>query len=214
MANIAPRCNTTSPGYTLVEMLVALSLVGFIALLISGTFQFGLRSWESSAREFETQASVHAVQKLLRRELSQTRNLNFGSGTAEHIPVFGGDNERLRFSAPLSIHHSNGGIAVFDLVLDAGDPAGDLTLQWQVFRPDAPDGPVKERATLLHDVEGVEISYFGRIAEKEAAAWRSEWRDTPVLPDLVQIRLVFPDSDRRVWPNFIVALKTGSGPQP
>ena len=212
MKMAARRLHTFSTGYTLIEMLVALTLLGFIVVLISGTFQFGARAWEATAREIDRAGEIEAGQSFLRRELAQTLQLSFGMAAAEPEPVFAGGSESLRFSAPLSFRYLDGGLYVFTLGVGSSGSTDDLVLQWRVYRPDASprEEPVGEPTTLVSDIADLRLAYYGRISDDADPAWHPQW-DGEDLPDLVRVDVAFPDAGRRVWPSLIVALKSSSG---
>lgn len=201
-----------SPGYTLVELLVALTLFGLIALLMSGTFRFGARAWDAGARQIDRVGQVEAVQTLLRRELSQARLLVLKTAAPEPEPVFVGESGELRFAAPLSVQHRNGGLYIFRLGL-SGSASSDLVVGWQTYRPDASldDTSLQEQVVLLREVADIQLSYFGSLQDDLEPRWHSEWNDAGGLPDLVRVDLVFPKVDSRFWPSFVVSLRSGGG---
>ena len=58
-------------GFTLVELLVALTLFGVISVVIMGGLRFGTRVWETGNDRAEVLAEVDAVQGILRRYMAQ-----------------------------------------------------------------------------------------------------------------------------------------------
>ena len=60
---------------------------------------------------------------------------------------------------------------------------------------------------LLDNLVAVEISYYGVRGRGEDAEWTDRWDDDQRLPLLVRIRIEFPESDRRIWPELTVALR-------
>ena len=200
-------------GYTLVEMLVALTLLGFIAVFISGTLRFGARAWEASARGIDRVEQVEAVQAFLRRELSQVTPLYFEPAAAEPEAVFSGEAAELRFAAPLAIHFGDGGLYVLVLRQREAESRSDLEVRWELFRPDAltAGAPPREPVTLLRNISGLRFQYFGRARAEAEPDWSAEWREMDAMPDLVRVDIDFPASDSRIWPSLVVALKTADG---
>jgi general secretion pathway protein J len=205
-----------SSGYTLVEMLVALTLLGFIMVLLGGSFQFGARTWEITSREIDRGSEVEAAQGFLRRQLAQILPLSFHAAAAEKQPVFAGGSDHLRFSAPLSLPSAAAGLHIFALGRSDTGSTGDLTLQWQVYRPDwspPQDALLGEPQTLLTGITDLRLAYYGRVDALADPMWQSEWKGKG-LPTLIRIDVAFPESDRRSWPSFLVALKSSSGRRP
>ena len=206
---------TFSSGYTLIEVLVALSLLGLVAILLSGSFQFGARAWEVTSQEVVRIGEVEGAQGFLRRQLSQALPLTIQTAAAEPEPVFAGGAQDLRFSAPLSFHHSDAGLYVFVLGTSTSGSTEDLVLQWQVYRPDraSQNMPLAEPLTVVANIADLQLSYYGRPDEDADPVWQSEWRAKGV-PMLIRVDIAFPRGDRRSWPSFVVALKSNSGMQP
>jgi general secretion pathway protein J len=204
--------HTTSSGYTLIEMMVSLSLLGLIGLLLSGSFQFGARTWEITSQEVDRIGEVEAAQSLLRRQVGQVLPLTFRGQAAEPETVFVGGTQDLRFAAPLSLHQSDAGLYVFVLGTSTTGPTEDLVVQWQVYRPDWPatGAPLGEPLVVVADIADLQLTYFGRVNEEADPVWQTEWKAKGV-PMLLRIDIAFPEGDRRSWPTFIVALKSNSG---
>jgi general secretion pathway protein J len=206
---------TSSSGFTLIEMLVALSLLGLVAVLLSGSFQFGARAWEVTSQEVAGIGEVEGAQGFLRRQLAQALPLTIKAAAAEPEPVFAGGAQDLRFSAPLSFHRSDSGLHVFVLGISTSGSTEDLVLQWQVYRPDRPsqDMPLAEPLVVVADIADLQLAYYGRMDEAADPVWQSEWKAKGV-PMLIRVDIAFPRGDRRSWPSFVVALKSNSGMRP
>jgi general secretion pathway protein J len=206
---------TFSSGYTLIEMLVALSLLGLVAILLNGSFQFGARAWEVTSQEVVRIGEVEGAQGFLRRQLSQALPLTTQTAAAQPDPVFAGGARDLRFSAPLSFHHSDAGLYVFVLGTSTSGSIEDLVLQWQVYRPDRrlQEMQLAEPLVVVADIADLRLSYFGRLDEDADPVWQSEWT-AKGLPMLIRVDVAFPRGDRRSWPSFVVAPKSNSGVRP
>ena len=206
---------TFSSGYTLIEMLVALSLLGLVAILLNGGFQFGARAWEVTSQKVVDTGEVEGAQNFLRRQLSQALPLTVKAVAAEAEPVLSGGARDLRFSAPLSFHRSDAGLYVFVLGTSTSGSIEDLVLQWQVYRPDRPsqDMSLSEPLVVVADIADLRLSYYGRVEEDADPVWQPEWT-AKGLPMLIRVDVAFPRGDRRSWPSFVVAPKSNSGVRP
>jgi general secretion pathway protein J len=206
---------TSTSGFTLIEMLVTLSLLGLVAILLSGSFQFGARAWEVTSQEVTRIGEVEGAQGFLRRQLSQALPLTTQAAAAQPESVFAGGAQDLKFSAPLSFHHSDAGLYVFVLGTSDSGSTEDLVLQWQVYRPDlrSQDMQLVEPLVVVADIADLRLSYYGRIEEDAEPVWQSEWM-AKGLPMLIRVDVAFPRGDRRSWPSFVVAPKSNSGMRP
>lgn len=201
------RC---SRGFTLVELLVGLSLLSLLTLLLFGGFRFGLRAWEVGSARLEGADAVASAQGLLRREFSEAQPVLVGTPTEATPVLFSGAADRLTFVAPLPAHRGTGGFHVFELALrPAGGtaPTNELLLRWHLYRADdtAPGFDPKDESVVLAGVDAIELSYFGPPTQGAAAQWLKLWDGRLGLPKLVRLQVVFPPGDDRRWPDLVVA---------
>ncbi|CCQ73352.1 type II secretion system protein J [Magnetospira sp. QH-2] len=59
-------------GFTLMEMLVSLSVLALIMTLLSGSLHFGARAWEKGRMVLDRDADLRAVHRVLRRMVTET----------------------------------------------------------------------------------------------------------------------------------------------
>jgi general secretion pathway protein J len=57
---------------------------------------------------------------------------------------------------------------------------------------------------LVGNVERLDLAYWGTSPTGQETAWQEQW-DGPAIPELIRIRLVFGEKDRRRFPDLIAA---------
>lgn len=194
-------------GFTLVELLVGLSLLAMLSTLLFGGFRFGLRAWEVGSARLESGDAVATAQGLLRRQLSEAQPVLTGA-PAEATPVlFSGGADGITFVSPLPAHRGIGGFQVFELGLRERDATNHLMLRWHLYRADAvaPTFNPKDESVVLADVAAIAISYYGRPTDGAPRQWLDRWDGRFGLPELVRLRVAFPAGDDRSWPDLVVA---------
>ncbi len=200
-------------GFTLLELLIAMTLLGLLMLGLFGGLRLGARVWEAGDARAADRTRIEAVQRFIRTYLGQARPLAAADNTGDDRIAFIGRRDGLDFSATLPAHLSAGGFAHVTLSFESlGEVRGLVLRHGPVRRRD--DGRVElvrsdeaEFAMLLGDVEAVEFSYYGAGDADDDAEWTDRWVDEKNLPSLVRIRVRFADSDRRIWPELTVALR-------
>lgn len=210
---IAPRLEWRPVGgFTLVELLVAMTLIGLIFIALFGGLRFGARTWEAGNARSEVSAQIEVTQSLIRRQLAQAIVLpGFRGGEF----TFDGQAERLRFTAPGMSQVGVGGIYLFELFTEDSEPDQRLVFRWRLYRPDLdPESPLEdeERKTrvLLDGIEGLRLEYFGDPEDSDDPQWLDSWNGFDVLPELISIRLELPRNDARRWPELMVAPRARS----
>lgn len=193
-------------GFTLIELLVALTLMALMSVILFGGLRFGIRAWEAGGNHVDQVSRVEIAQSLLRRELSQAR-LPPQEANAGPVASFVGEPGSLVFVAPLPAHRGIGGSYLFRLSQSEYDGRSNLTLAWRLYRPEllASDASVfKDGTTLLEDIAGIELSYFGAPDPERAPQWWGTWDGINGAPQLVRVRVELPPGDSRRWPDLIV----------
>ncbi len=213
----SPRCAWRPPnsarkrragGFTLVELLVALVLLGFISVLMLGGLRFGARAWEAGDARIERIADVQVAQRFLRRQITAARPLAARQDGQSSVIGFEGDGTRMRLIAPLPAHLALGGLYRISLFVDERDGRDRLMLAWQLYQSEDDDGlrPAEgQESVLVDDVAEVEFAYLRVAAEGGASEWVDRWEDETGLPALVRVEIAFDDDDGRRWPPLIVA---------
>ena len=199
-------------GFTVLELLISLALLGLIMSYLFGAISFGKRAWEEGERVDDLEA-VDLVQKFIERRLAKARTLVVTSeGGAGAELAFEGASDGVRFVAALPGRTEIAGVYEIEIAKQPGDAdctdCGSLAVRQSLFRPDATafDGGDENR-TLLRHVRAVEFRFFGSPNPHLAPAWHDQWIGHQVLPRLVNVRVEFHPGDRRRWRDLVVELK-------
>lgn len=177
-------------GFTLVELLIGLTLMALISIILFGGMRFGMRAWETGGERVERTTRIELVQNLLRRQLGGARLPSNIAG--KPIVAFAGQSDRVTFIAPPAKRSEADGEFMFVLGKSDANQQSHLDLAWTPFPPPAASetgrGPATE-ARLLENVATVELAYYGAPDPKRPAQWWDEWDGANGLPALVRLRL-------------------------
>jgi general secretion pathway protein J len=186
-------------GFTLLETIVALVVLGFLIIGLSEGVRFGLGARAAQQRMVARGEGLDAVDRTLRGLIGR-----MDPGGFRTPPTLAGTPDRMAFLTELPAGAAVGGSreAWVDLAVDRGHR---LVLDWTimphavVLRP-----PPAGRVVLLRDVERLAIAY-GEPAAK-GGGWVRRWNAAD-LPALVRIRIVFRAGDPRLWPDIVAPPK-------
>ncbi|MFQ5348006.1 MAG: prepilin-type N-terminal cleavage/methylation domain-containing protein, partial [Rhodothalassiaceae bacterium] len=175
-AKRAPCAGRALSGFTLVELLVALVLVGMISAALFTAMRYSARSWRAGEARIVDATDGDAVRHFLRARLTESMPVTMPSTDRTREPVFRGDGTHLRFAAPMPHGLGLGGVYMFTLGPGEGAP---LMLDWQLLRPDrlldVSDGRQRPRPLAIAGVRAVHFRYFGQRERAVEPAWTEVW---------------------------------------
>jgi general secretion pathway protein J len=201
----AKRCALgRQAGFTLLEMLVALVVLGFLMIGLTQGVRAGLALWEAQSRRIGETAELDAAARTLRKLLSgiaPPQSAGFAT-TAASNPEFRGSAESLAFVGDLPT--GLGTTRRADITLELNQ--GRLVLRWIPHRHELSNAPAPEpiETELIRGVDRVDLSYWGSPSPEQPRGWLAQW-DGGAIPDLIRLRLAFAKDDRRRFPDLIAA---------
>ncbi len=202
-------------GFTLIEVLIAVSLLSLLTMLLMGGVRFGVRVMDSETRRVDRTMQLSAALGFLRERLEQAQPLGLPVDEKGNAPVvFVGEPDKLTFVGVTPPYLAIGGYELVTIHVDRRDGQERLVATWHPYRrtalregnqqPSARRETAGRDTVLFGDAVAVEFNYFGSAAG-EPSHWQPEWRDRPTLPALVRIRVTLRDGDPT--PELVVALR-------
>ncbi|MEI2783234.1 MAG: type II secretion system protein GspJ [Candidatus Competibacter sp.] len=192
-------------GFTLLELVVAITLMGLILVVLYGGLRLGLNGTDSGEQRAEASNRLRLVQEFLRRQLAQSMTVYRTNDQQEKVVVFAGQPNGIEFVAPMLTQLGQGGL--YRIRIDAGD--GRLRMRWRLYQADDPAAGEERETVLLEGVSAMEWAYFGpeRDNDQEPPRWRSDWASTERRPLLVRLNLA---QQGEPWPDLVAPLVQGS----
>jgi general secretion pathway protein J len=184
-------------GFTLLETIVALIVLGFLIAGLAEGVRFGLGARNAENGLIARGAGLDAVDRTLRGLIAR-----MDPGAFDAPPTLAGGPDRIAFLTELPAGAAPGGIRRARVVLSV-DAEHRLVLAWRLAPHAVPLAPPAEgKVDLLGDVERLAIAYAEPAAE--GGGWVRRWNGA-ALPALVRLRIVFRAGDRRLWPDIVAA---------
>ena len=182
-------------GFTLLEIMVVLVIVGFIGAALAEGTRFGIAASRTADRWVAHDDSAATAERVLRTLVTDAVA---GDGEA---PSFTGAPHRVAFATLLPAPPPGLQVATADVALAVEN--GALVLRLRPRYPGAVLAPVRPTTLVLADgVAGLDVSYWAR--GDTGTAWRSTWTGDQ-LPLLVRFHVVARhDSRMPAWPDIVV----------
>lgn len=183
-----------SAGFTLLEMVVALAVFGFLLAGLSQTVRFGLTAWRQDIRLSDRKTDLEAVDRSLR---SIVENLSPGDDGAR--PAIDGSADRL--TGVTRLHVPGSGLMPVRIEAGVAVSGNRLVLRWRPYHHAQTLAPVPapQETELLSGVVRLGIAYW-----QPSGVWVSAWRE-PDLPALIRFRVTLAGEGAPRWPDIVVA---------
>jgi general secretion pathway protein J len=202
---MANRCGPERyAGFTLLEMLVVVVVLGFLVVGLTQGVRAGLTLWDAQVRRVGETAELDAATRILRTLLSGIAappSTGFAPGGAS-APEIKGSADSFAFVGDLPT--GLGTTQRADITLELRQ--GRLVLRWTRRRHELSNAPAPEpiETELISRVERLDLAYWGSLSPDQPAGWQAQW-DGPLIPELIRLRLGFAEGDRRRFPDLIVS---------
>jgi general secretion pathway protein J len=191
-------------GFTLLETLVALVLLGLLVVGLTQGVRSGLGLWHAQTRRVAETAELDDCARLLRRLLSgmQPPPAYSVAPEGQELPDTADYSDHLSLVGDLP--NGLGDTQRADITLALRDRR--LVLLWTLHRHEQTRAPrpAPTETELVRRVDRLQLAYWGRPSSDQPEGWQHQW-DGPGLPQLIRVRLAFPEGDFRRWPDLLVA---------
>lgn len=187
-------------GFTLIEVIVTMTILGLILLIISGAFRLGLSAWDRGERTRDMYQRQRTMTQLVTRQIKSAVPYKIKTEKAEGDYIaFEGKGNSLKFVSALSLRavRPEGFVFAVYEFQDGGSEGGRLVVhEKRVVNKDFFEtGPTDEGVSVLEGLSDVRFEYF-REEDKEktrAEEWVTEWnaKDEKELPKALRVTFTF-----------------------
>lgn len=186
-------------GFSLLELLIALTIMGFILALLFSGFSLASRSWDSAERHINENAQIQTSLGFIRRLISRAIPL-YWRGTTGRPNAFSGTPTSIRFIAELPAHVSSGPRQIF-LDVEEGEGKAQLVLRHLPLDREAQDFDNPSQAqphVILTDARRISFAYFGQESTNTGVipgtppVWTAQWVNPAVRPAMIRLHVEFP----------------------
>lgn len=194
-------------GFTLIEVIIALSTMAAVVLMAAAALRVGLRAWEAGQRRVETQQETRALVEIIGEAIEGAHPYRGRRGLApERVVLFEGEPEEIRLvttAPPLTLDAP--GMPFHALVLGQ-QPEGRLRLVERLVPAEEPF-PDVPGTVLSRSVSRLHLAY-----RDPEGAWQDRWDGAAQggLPTAVRVELTLGEGERALTlPPLIVSIALG-----
>ena len=199
-------------GFTLLELMISLAIMGVVLLIIFGALRVGTRAWEKGEKDVAVHQRQRAVLGLLSRQIASACIYEIKMG--DDAFYFKGSEGTMEFvsRSPIVPGALTGVVFVKYMILE-GD--GDGKKQLKLYEKDA--GFLKEEDvqsqkdedlfTLISDIEDIQFEYLKGNEDKSEMDWQASWDPSEEKGLPLAIKIVLNQDEETAPINLIVPIR-------
>ena len=204
-------------GFTLLEVIVTLAILGLILLVISEAFRLGLSAWERGESTREEYQKVRAISQLVCQQIKSSIPYKIKTQKAEgDYLAFEGKPHSVKFvsALPIKARQPQGFVYVIYEFQEGGNEGGRLVYYEQrVLNKDFfEEKPDEELGVSLYEgISNVRFEYFRREDPDKnwTEGWVDEWnaKDEKELPQALKMTITLENkiSEKEEVPLTLLA---------
>ncbi|MDP2753257.1 MAG: prepilin-type N-terminal cleavage/methylation domain-containing protein [Nitrospirota bacterium] len=178
------RGNSRS-GFTLLELIISIALIGIIVLIIAGTMRLGFRSVDSGEKKIESLERIRASLNIIDSQIQSEIPLTYDDeGVRKYY--FIGERKFMQFTTNCSIWGGESGYVTVTYKVESGDNGRQV-----LYASENIVGMEGKRDTKLFDsFEMIYFEYFYKDPTEEEGEWVEQWKEDAGIPEKVKVHLV------------------------
>lgn len=188
-------------GFTLLEVIVSLTVLGFILLIIFGGFRLGLSAWDRGESIKEEHQTARILSQLISRQVKSMVPYKVQTKKAEgDYLAFEGKSQSLKFvsSLPIKGNRAEGFVHAIYQFEENGKEGGRLVLYEQraLNRNFFEEEPKEEnRHILMEGISKLLFEYYQEedLSKNQSEEWLEEWnaKEKKELPGCLKMTMAF-----------------------
>ena len=169
-------------GFTLLELLISLTILGVIVVIIFGAFRIGVRAWEKGEKDVETRQRQRIVLDLIKRQLASIC-LSEVKDASQQPLLLKGDNKSLEFVSHIPMVPGNQFGTVYVKYVVKSEDGGEMErltfweknivlLNKETNMNDLHEDDFFE---LFPGVQSIAFEYLKGRTDEEISEWQQTW---------------------------------------
>ena len=192
-------CYNSCRGFTLLELLISLVMIGVIAIIITSAMRLGIHTVNTGETKIDHLERTRASFTIIDSQIQSQIPLTF-EDNGEKKYYFQGDKESLQFSTNYSLWGGNKGYVMVRYKVESDDTGKQvLAISEKVIGKNG-----YREARLFSAVDAIHFEYFFKYSTEEKGKWVNKWTDTANIPEKVNLHLIYRGKDL----SLIIPMRT------
>ena len=194
-SNLKPirDCRTStinSLGFTLLELIISITLLGIIVLITAGAMRLGFRSVDTGEKRIESLERIRASLNIIDSQIQSAIPLTYDENGIKKY-FFKGDRESLQFSTNYSIWGGQKGYVIVTYRVESRDQGKQV-----LYASENIVGIEDKRDAKLFDAfDKIYFEYFYKDPTEEQGKWIEQWTDDTTIPEKVRLHIIDKTKD-------------------
>lgn len=200
--------NRHQKGFTLIEMLTAITILSIMMTLLFASMRIAGQNWQAGQEKISQNSIKQSAYRFFSHHLTRIfpylHEVTMPDKSTVQKPVFQGEPERIQFISALPLSSLRKGLYLFQLYSESNNNAKTLYLKLTPYRNMA--NQQTETEEIIPGISKLAFSYFGNIdSMEEPGHWHEKWTDVDHLPSLIKVEIALTDGS--IWPEMIFPLQ-------
>ncbi len=179
-----------SRGFTLLELLISIAMLGIIVVIVAGALKLGVQSVEKGEKRIEALERIRTSLNTVEAQIQSLTGLTYDDN-GEKKRYFKADRESLQFSTNYSIWGGQKGNTIVSYTVGT-----DNNGKQSMTASETIVGMSNARETLLMGAfDKIYFEYFSKGPTDEKGSWADNWTDDVNIPEKVRLHLVSGQND-------------------
>lgn len=197
------RQNRTDSGFTLLELLVSMTLFLLVIAVLGGALRLGFRTISAAEKKMDALERYRRSCVILMTQLQSAAPITYLDEDGARKFFMKGDAANLQFATNQSIWGGEKGCVIVSYRLEAN---GDGRVTLYASERFVHSEQVRE-VKLFDDLKSLSFSFFGTDVTNDSGIWSEEWPDNTKYPEQIRVSLGWDDGDRELRVPLLARMK-------
>ena len=191
-------------GFTLLELMISIVLMGMVVLITAGALRLGFRSAESGQRKIESIERFRTSLNIIESQIQSAFVIKkIGTEADMDFAQVKGDRNSLEFRSFYSMWGGTRGPVLVKYSVKEGDMGGRnlYVNESPIVIPD-----VTKEVRLIENANDIFFEYYTKGPTDEKGSWANDWTDKDNIPGKIRLTI---RKDMKVLP-LIIPLRIGA----